>query len=86
MNGAAGTFSYKNLESDATFKNIIDLRKAKIKKGLRNNTQPYIFIERNGRQDSNKSNEVVRVSFKHDETLSKWLQIVMFASMSDDEL
>lgn len=65
---------------------IIDLKTAKIKKGRKNGSQPYIYIERDGRSDTRESSDVIRIAFTSDETMSKWMKAIMVASLTDDEL
>ena len=61
IDGKKNTFSYRRNLQDKEENFSINLLKSKIKKGLRNETQPYIFIQEI--DDSNAQNNVVRVSF-----------------------
>ena len=75
VSGASATFQYKDNESDLDYKIIIDLKTAKIKKGRKNGSQPYIYIERDGKRSlSNSGNEVIRMAFPSEETLGKWMR------------
>lgn len=58
------------------------MKSAKIKKGMRNESQPYIFIE----NLSETPSVVVRVSFETQEQFDQWLRIVMQAKKSEEEL
>ena len=61
-------FSYKNQKGDKTYKVQIDLRKAKVMLGQRENSAPYIYIQ----QDPLKA-EAIRVSFDSEEEFNQWL-------------
>ena len=52
---------------------------AKIKKGLRNGKEPYIFI---GCVDGKK----VRIAFTDGKIMTKWVQVLMITTMNEDEL
>ena len=87
VSGATGTFQYKDNEFDNEYKITIDLKTAKIKKGRKNGSQPYIYIERDGKRSlSNSGNEVIRMAFPSEETLGKWMRAIMVATMTDEEL
>ena len=82
MNGRTKLFSYRSNISDKQEKFSLDLKSAKIKKGMRNESQPYIFIE----NLSETPSVVVRVSFETQEQFDQWLRIVMQAKKSEEEL
>ena len=56
----------------------IDLTKAKVKKGLRNETQPYIYMK--------EETVIIRISFHNDSEFEKWLRIALQAQRSDEQL
>jgi hypothetical protein len=87
IDGDRANFKYKDNERDADYKIVVNLKTAKIKKGRKNGSQPYIYIERNGKDSlDSQGNEVIRVAFTSEDVLSRWMRAIMVATMSDEEL
>lgn len=84
INGKKNVFSYRRNLQDKEENFSINLLKSKIKKGLRNETQPYIFIQEI--DDSNAQNNVVRVSFDQQTDFEKWMRIIWQAAKSRKEV
>mgnify|MGYP000967704446 CR=1 FL=1 len=64
-------FTYRKAQNDRTNKVKIDLRKAKVMLGQRENSAPYIYIQ----EDPLKA-EAIRVSFDAEAEFNKWLEVV----------
>lgn len=87
VSGPDATFSLKDNEEDPGYKLTIDLRTAKIKKGVKNGAHPYIYIERDGKVESRNANrDYVRMGFQDSETMTKWMRAIMVATLTDEEL
>ena len=56
----------------------MDMKNAKVKRGLRNESQPYIYIQ--------EGQVIIRICLEQQDKFEKWLRIVLQAQKSDDEL
>ena len=77
-------FTYKNTVSDKKDKVRIDLRKAKVMLGQRDqstNLVPYIYIQENPLKP-----EAIRISFDSEPELNRWLQVVQQSRKTDEQL
>ena len=74
-------FIYKNAQSDKNTKVRIDMRKAKVMLGQRENSAPYIYIQ----EDPLKA-EAIRVSFDSETEFNRWLEVVQQSRKTDEEL
>mmetsp|Transcript_10021 Transcript_10021/g.16836 ORF Transcript_10021/g.16836 Transcript_10021/m.16836 type:complete len:515 (-) Transcript_10021:1034-2578(-) len=74
-------FSYKNSATDQRDKARIDMRKAKVLLGQRENSAPYIFIQENPLKP-----EAIRISFDSEAEFNRWLQAVQISRKTDEQL
>ena len=87
IDGSRRIFTYRKTEEDkpdkyqTEWKYQIDLSCAKVKKGMRNEKEPYIYIEN---KDCDQT--VLRVSLESNQSFDKWFRIIRQALKSDEEL
>ena len=73
-------FIYKNKPTDKNPKFTIDMKKAKVMLGQKDNSMPYIYIQPNPLKS-----EAVRVSFDTEREFNKWLETVQWARKSEQQ-
>ena len=79
ISGPDSKLSVRGNEVDKNVEFAVKLAGAKIKKGLRNGKEPYIFI---GCVDGKK----IRIAFADGKLMTKWVQVLMITTMNEDEL